>query len=521
MSAIVRIGGRGSFPTALLFVAAIPALLVLVPIAYAAMRASEAGVWGIIDELRRPTTLQLLFNTLTLMVCVTVLSGALGVAAAWFTERSDLPYAPLWRIVASAPLAMPALVSSYAWSSLGPAFQTMPAAIAILTFACTPLIYLPTVAALRGVDPSFEEVARSLARGRGETFLRVVLPQIAPAIMGGALLVSSHMLAEFGALSFLRVQTFTTEIFQQYDEQFDNATAALLSSMLMAISMPLALAEMRVRRGRRFARSGKGVSRQPQIMVLGWRRVPIMLGFAAFAALALGAPFWMLFYWLANGASIGLGAERVLPALLGSLSYSLSGGVLVTLLALPLVLASMRLRGWAVVLAERLPYVIHGLPGLVIALALVFFAIRFTPALYQSPLIVLTAYVMLFLPLAQSAIRASAELVPPELEDVARTLGKSPLVAFIEVTLPNLLPGIGAAVALVVLQLMRELTATLLLAPSGVVTLATEFWSYTNDRAYAAAAPFAAALVIASGIPVYVFTLRTLQRGAYSAAMDS
>src|SRR6478609_4326563 len=140
MSAIVRIGGRGSFPPALLAVAAIPALLVLVPIVYAAMRASEAGLFGIVDELQRPSTLLLLLSTLELMTGVTVMSIVLGVAGAFLTERTDLPLAPLWRIVASAPLAMPALVSSYAWASLGPAFQTMPAAIAILTFACTPLI---------------------------------------------------------------------------------------------------------------------------------------------------------------------------------------------------------------------------------------------------------------------------------------------------------------------------------------------------------------------------------------------
>lgn len=81
------------------------------------------------------------------------------------------------------------------------------------------------------------------------------------------------------------------------------------------------------------------------------------------------------------------------------------------------------------------------------------------------------------------------------------------------VTLPALAPGVGAALALIVLELMRELTATLLLAPNGVTTLATEVWSYTNDGSYAAAAPFAALLVLVSGVPVYVFTMRTLKSG--------
>jgi iron(III) transport system permease protein len=118
---------------------------------------------------------------------------------------------------------------------------------------------------------------------------------------------------------------------------------------------------------------------------------------------------------------------------------------------------------------------------------------------------------MLFLPLAQSALRASAELVPPRLEEVARGLGRTPFGAFASIALPNILPGIGAALALMVLELMRELTATLILAPTGVVTLATEIWSHANDGQYAAAAPFAALLVLVSAAPVYLFTRRSME----------
>jgi iron(III) transport system permease protein len=178
-------------------------------------------------------------------------------------------------------------------------------------------------------------------------------------------------------------------------------------------------------------------------------------------------------------------------------------------LALPLVLASTRGRGRIAGFADRLPYLVHGLPGIVVALAVVSVSIRYVPALYQSLAVVFAAYAILCLPLAQSAIRASAELVPPELDDVARSLGKGPFRAFVLATLPGLLPGIRAALALSALVLMRELTATLLLAPAGMVTLATEFWSYTSDRAYAAAAPFAAVLVLVSGLPLFVFTLKS------------
>jgi iron(III) transport system permease protein len=504
--------GRQTRPPGWLLLAIlVPFALVGLPIGYVLLRAWQAGPAGILLDLFRPYTLHLLGNTLTLSASVTLLAGSIGLAAAWCTERCDLPGARWWRLATALPLAVPAYVSSFAWSSLGPWFQEMQGAILILTFYSVPLAYLPLVAALRGIDPNFEDVARSLGLGRWRCFVRVVLPQVSPALGGAALLIAAHMLAEFGALSFLRVETFTTAIFDQYTAEFNNQTAALLSGVLMLICLPVAFAEARLRSGRRFARIGRGSARRISPIALG-RLAPVaVLGFVALTALGFAVPMVTLGFWVWQGTSAGQGITRVFPALLASVGYALPGAVLTTVLAVPLVIATTHFRGRLASLCDRLPYLVHGLPGIVVALAAVSFAIRYAPAVYQSTALVLLVYAVLFLPLAQSAVRASAELVPRELTDVARSLGKTPLQAFVLATLPNIAPGIGAALALIALQLMRELTATLLLAPVGVVTLATEFWGYTSDRAYAAAAPFAAVLVLVSGIPVYLFAMRSLK----------
>ncbi|HWK45630.1 MAG TPA: iron ABC transporter permease [Stellaceae bacterium] len=498
-------------PLWLVLVSLIPFGLVATPIGYVALRTVTAGSSGILRDLIRPYTLNLLVNTLTLSASVTLCAGVIATAAAWCTERCDLPGRRWWRLATALPLAMPAYVSSYAWSSLGPAFQEMRGAILILTFYCVPLIYLPVSAALRSLDTNFEDVARSLGHGRWRSFVRVVLPQIAPALSGSALLVAAHMLAEFGALSFLRVETFTTAIFDQYTAEFNNNAAALLSGVLMLICLPVAFGEAALRSRRRFARISRGSARLITPVALGKLMPLVVLGFVALTVLGFGVPMVTLSFWVWQGTSAGQGIGRVLPALFASLGYALPGAVLTTLLAVPLVMATTHFRGRLATLSDRLPYLVHGLPGIVVALAAVSVSIQYLPAIYQSTTLVMLVYAVLYLPLAQSAVRASAELVPRELGDVARSLGKSPFKAFLLATLPNLAPGIGAALALVALQLMRELTATLLLAPAGVVTLATEFWSYTSDRAYGAAAPFAAALVLISGVPVYIFTIRTLR----------
>lgn len=95
------------------------------------------------------------------------------------------------------------------------------------------------------------------------------------------------------------------------------------------------------------------------------------------------------------------------------------------------------------------------------------------------------------------------------LDDVARSLGRGPLTVARTVTLPLMLPGIGAGAALVFLTCMKELPATLLLRPTGVDTLATELWTHTTVAAYAAAAPYAALLVVVSAVPTWLLVVGT------------
>ncbi|TAM86562.1 MAG: iron ABC transporter permease [Candidimonas sp.] len=493
--------------------AGLPAVLISLPLVYVVMRAVNAGLAGIHTELFRSRTLMLLINTLVITISVTVAASLIGLAVAWCVERTNLPGKRLWRIAAGLPLAMPAFVSSYAWSSISPLFQGIMGAILILSLSSYPLVYLPVAAGLRGADPGFEDVARSLGDGPWRCFFRAVLPQLRPALGGGALLVLTHMLAEFGAFSMLRVQTFTTAIFESYQLQFDSASAALQSIVLMALCLPAAYGEMRLRAGASVARVGRGTARAASTIRLGGIRYAALAGFVALIVLALGVPLTTLGYWLAVGRSAGEGYVEIVPAIGGTVALASAGAVITSLFAIPLVLLSLRHKGWPAQLADRLPYVIHGLPGVVVALAMVFMSIHLVPQLYQGATVLLLAYAILFLPLAQSSLRASAELVPPQLETVARGLGRSPFAAFLTVTLPNIAPGIGAALALMVLEIARELPATLMLAPTGVVTLATEVWSHTYDAEYAAAAPFAALLVLVSIVPVYFFTQRFLQFG--------
>jgi len=497
-------------PNWLAAAALLPMGLVALPLIYVAVRTLQTGLAGSVAELFRSRTAELLINTITLAMGVMILSALIGLSVAWCVERTDLPGRRAWRVLAGLPLAVPAFVSSYAWASIDVAFQNLAGAIFILALSSYPLVYLPVAAALRSTDPGCEDVARSLGHGPWRSFTHALLPQLLPALGGGSLLVLTHMFAEFGALALLRVQTFTTAIFESYELQFDSASAALQSVVLMLLCIPAAWAEMRLRGRRRISRSGRGSARLAQPLPLRRATWPVLGAFGMLGFLSLGVPLLTLAWWLTHGSSAGSGMTQLWPAVRGTLSLATSGALLTSALAIPLVLLSVRHRGPLAQFAERLPYIVHGLPGVVVALALVYLSIRVAPALYQGVAVLLAAYAILYLPLAQSSLRASVELVSPQLEPIARSLGRRPITVFFTVILPNIAPGIGAALALMMLEIVRELTATLMLAPTGTVTLATEVWMHTVDAEYAAAAPFAALLVLVSIVPVWIFTRRML-----------
>ncbi len=473
------------------------AALVLVPLGYVVVYSVGVGPSQAWDLLVRPRIGMLLWNTVGLTVVCIGASAALGTALAVLIERTTLGFRALLHVLLVAPLAVPAFVNSYAWVSLAEIHGFWAGAL-VITLSYYPLVYLPVLAVLRGLDPALEETAWSLGHGRSRTFFTVVLPQLVPGLVGGCLLVGLHVLAEFGALQLLRVPTFTTAIYDQYGSTFNGSAATMMAGVLVLLCLFLLLADLKIRGQRRFAGVGHGARRPSSRIQLRSSRLPLGLAVIAVVVLALGVPVYALVHWFIVGSSAELPLAEIGRAAVSTVGLGVLGAGAATVAALPVAWLTVRHRGRFTTLVERSTYLGNALPGIVVALALVIVSLNLVPGLYQTALLLVLAYVILFLPRAVVTLRAGLEQAPPLLDEVAESLGLGPVARFRRVVLPLITPSMGAGAALVFLAISTELTATLMLSPIGTRTLATEFWAASADLRYGAAAPYALLLVLIS-----------------------
>jgi iron(III) transport system permease protein len=501
------------------------ATAVLLPILYLVVRAAEAGpaVWGRIFS---AATLQIILRTGGLALSVSAMTAAIALPFAYLTTRTDLPLRRLWTILAPLPLVIPSYIGAYLFiSTMGPrgllqgvlettlGIQRLPdlygftGAFFVLSLLNYPLVYLTVRAAFLRLDPATEEAARSLGRTPWQTFWQVTFPQLRPALAAGGLLVALYVLRDFGAVSILRFDTFTRVIYIQYQSTFDRAAAAALALVLVALTLLLLYGEVKSRGRAHDRQASLQAARPPRITSLGLWKWPAMLFCSLVILFALVMPSSTLLYWLVRGVLAGEQISGLWVAVQNTVLAAGLAALAATLAALPITILDVRRPSQVTHLLERATYIAYALPGIVIALALVFFGIRYIPGLYQSLAMLVFGYVILFLPQAAGALRASLLQVHPGIEEAGRSLGKSPLQVFRRITLPLISPGMAAGAALVFLTAVKELPTTLLLSPTGFPTLATGVWSAVSEAFFARAAAPALLLILLSAVPMALLNL--------------
>jgi iron(III) transport system permease protein len=381
-------------------------------------------------------------------------------------------------------------------------------ALLALTLSTYPYVFLLTAAGLRSMDPSPEEAARGLGASRLRVFVRVTLPSLRPSLAAACLLVALYVLSDFGAVSLMGYSTLTTAIYVRYESLLALESAAILALVLVALAVVVVLLASRLRMRGAIYRATPGAGRAAEVVRLGRWRWAALAFCSLVTATFLVLPVSVLVWWSASADPVAGRAGVAWDAAVRSTASAAVAAVVAAAVVLPAAVLAWRYPSPFSRLVERVTLFPSALPGIAVALALVFFGTRAGGFLYQSLALLLAAYVLRFMPYALASTRASLDSINPRLEEAAISLGRKPLGAALAVVLPLARPGILAGAALVFLSTVKELPATLLLRPIGFETLATEIWQGTALGAYSGVAPSALLLILIASPLVYLLSWR-------------
>jgi len=513
--------GARPAPVWLLGAGAIVGLAAVLPAAYLAV-VVFGDFSAALETALSSRALETLLRTAALTAAVVVTSVAIALPIGWLTVRTDLPGRRLWAVLCTLPLVIPSYVGAYLLvAALGPNGMVQEAlgvdhlpsiygftgAWLVLTLFTYPLVLIPLRATLRRIDPQLEDAARAMGRSPLEVFRTVVLPQLWPVIAAGSLLVALFTISDFGAVSILRFRSFTSEIYIAYQSSFDRVAAASLGAVLVVAMLALLFASSKVRGAKAVHRLGPGTLRPAPPYRLGRWRWPALAFCSLIVLVAFALPVGVLVYWASKGISTGSTSLNTIAALGGnSLLIAAWAAAIGAVAALAVAALVVRYPSPASRLVERLSHAGYALPGILVALGLVFFATRAVPALYQTIALLVFAMTIHYLPLAIGPTASSLLQLSPRIEEAARGMGRGQAEVFRTITIPLARGGMMAGAALVFLHAMKELTVTLILSPIGFKTLATDIWTQTTYGFYEASAIPALVLLAVAAIPVYLLS---------------
>jgi len=365
------------------------------------------------------------------------------------------------------------------------------------------------------------DVARTLGRSPLHVFLGIVLPQARAAIVVGLSLVLMECLNDIGAVGFFGVQTLTLGIYSAWLGQGNLGGAAQLAFLVLFIVFALLYIERRSRgddQRLHLTHRPKPVIRVRLRGVRGWLTLgicalPIAIGFVfpAFILLMQGLRHADVVY-----------SQTFLDALGHSLFMAGLVCFLTLFAALLLAYANRMTQSHLIRMLTSFATIGYAIPGTVLAIGVMVPLGHFdnwldswmrshlglsTGLLLSGSMTALSlAYVARFLMIAFGTLETGLQKVTPNIDAVARTLGRSAARVFMDIHLPLLRPALMAAALLVFVDAMKELPATLLLRPFGFDTLATAVFSLASlDKVEEGAVP-ALAIVVAGLLPVILLS---------------
>lgn len=505
-------------------------LLVLVGLPLVMLLASwfdpQRDIWSHLSQYLLP---RLIGHTALMMMVVGLGVSILGVALAWLSACCEYPLRRFLDPLLVLPLAFPTYVLAFiylgvldysgplqsqwrAWFDSSPALLgalSQPGGVLlILILAFYPYVYLLARASFIGGGLAAFEASRSLGVGPFTTFFRVSLPVARPALVAGLALALMETLADFGAVAIYGFETFTTAIYRTWLGMFNLTAAVQLASILMLFVLVLLAAE----RLSRSPRSGQTERRPTGHRIRlhgarGWAATALQL---FIIAIAVVIPLIQLLVWawpglpeIASGTMPRVIGNTMLLGLVGATTV-LAGGLML--------LAATHRQSIRQTMLGEIAGLGYAIPGTVLAVAIMLAFIRFDQlagtAMAGGLTALIMAYLIRFVRVAWGPLDGVAARIRPEYVEVARSLGVPRWYRLWRVNLPLIWPGLVTAFLLALVEIAKEMPATLMLRPFGWDTLAVRIYELTTEGQWQMASVPALVLVILGAIPVVVLIRR-------------
>jgi iron(III) transport system permease protein len=520
------------------------ALLVSIPILTVAANifVPSGDIWNHLASTVLPDYVR---NSFWLMIGVGSGVFILGVGTAWLVTMCRFPGSKWFNWMLILPMAVPAYLMAYTYTDFltytGP-LQTMirdltgwgmgdywfpnvrslGGAILMMSFVFFPYVYLLTRAAFLEQSSSLLEAGRSLGATPFQGFYKIALPLARPSIAAGMALALMETLNDFGTVDYFGVQTFTTGIYRTWFGLGERAAAAQLSAFLMIFILILILMERWSRNKMSVKQSSTGRFRQLFVYDLkGWKAwastlfcaIPVVIGFVI--------PVAILTEMMISNFSVAVDA-RFVQFSLNTILVATLAGIFALLVALIMAYGARLNPNLLTRASTRIGSMGYAIPGSVIAVGILIpFGwidnsidgwlrenIGVSSGLLLSGTIfaLIFAYVVRFLAVAFNTVEASLGKITPNMDEAAEGMGYGFGKILRKVHIPMMSGSLFAAIMLVVVDVIKELPATLIVRPFNFDTLAVQVYRLASDERLAESSGAALAIILVGLVPVIILS---------------
>jgi len=456
----------------------------------------------------------LLESSLGLALATAVVTGLLGLALSLLLARTDIPGRGILSVLFVLPLLLPPTILAYGWSALlerdgllgkicgpsGNAFLfSSRGGVLVLAASFLPLILLFTMTSLLSANPRLEEAARLSAK-TPRILLAVTIPQCAPALLTGCLLVFCLVLGETGAPTFLRVNVFAVESLAQFSAFYDFSSAT-------AAATPLLLVTLLAFWGFHMLRTHRAAVLQPVPTGAGLQRIQLgqlrprlfLLVILLWTALA-GLPLLALVIRSLDPSAFVEALARGGPSFGRSLLYAGLGATLV--LFFGFLTGYGRANGTLGYWAEAIPLFLFALPGSVLGVGLISLWNRpATGSIYGSPMILLLGLLAQYMVLGVWVTKSALTFIPRSMEEAAAMAGASSISRLTRITIPLASKGLVASWLLAFIFCFRDTGLAMVVYPPGRETLPVRLFTLMANGKPALISAFCILILLSAAVP--------------------